>query len=123
LTPQALARTDGLAAQTALQSSTLAARQTPAWIWLRSDDNSRRAQLESGRAYLRLDLAAAGLGLAIQPNSQLLQEFPQMDALYQRFHAEAEVAAPARVQMLARLGYAERPEPAPRRALTHIVRA
>jgi len=63
------------------------------------------------------------LGASIQPNSQVLQEFHEMRQLYQSFHREVEVAEPARVQMLARIGYATRPNPAPRRAVASVVRA
>jgi hypothetical protein len=118
-----LRRTDGVSATTVIDSSIAAAEATHAWAWLRSDDNSRRSQIEAGRAYLRTDLAAASLGLAIQPNSQVLQEFPEMAELYGRFHTEVGVAQPSRVQMLVRLGYAGRPDPAPRRPLDRLVRA
>lgn len=118
-----LRRTDGVAAKAAVDASIEAATQTHAWAWLVSSDNSRRTQIEAGRAYLRTDLAAAQLDLAIQPNSQVLQEFESMAAQYRNFHAEVGVAAPARVQMFVRLGYAARPGPAPRRTLQRIVRA
>jgi hypothetical protein len=123
LDPAALRQTDGVAAKTAIDSSVKAAQNTPAWAWLTSADNSRRTQIEAGRAYQRVDLAAALLGLAIHPNSQVLQEFEAMRALYERFHAEVGVAQPGRVQMFVRLGYAARPEPSPRRALGRVVRA
>jgi hypothetical protein len=120
--PAALRSTDGIAATRAIDDSNAAARHTHAWVWLVSAGNSRRDQIESGRAYMRLALAAAASGLAMQPNSQVLQEFPQMSSLYRAFHLEVGVAEPARVQMLARVGYAERPDPAPRRDLARIVR-
>ena len=100
-----------------------AAQNTHAWAWLASADNTRRSQIEAGRAYMRTDLAAASLGLAIHPNSQVLQEFPEMAGLYSSFHKEVGVAQAARVQMFVRLGYASRPDPAPRRPLNRLVRA
>lgn len=115
--------TDGIAANSAIDSSLEAAMHTHAWAWLRSEDNSRRTQIEAGRAYLRADLAAASLGLAIHPNSQVLQEFDEMAVLYRRFHEEVAVTQPARVQMFVRLGVASRPDPAPRRPLARLVRA
>jgi hypothetical protein len=117
-----LRSTDGVAAKTAVDTSIDAARNTHAWAWLISADNSRRSQIEAGRAYMRTDLAAASLGLAIQPNSQVLQEFPEMAALYDNFHREVGVSHPSRVQMFVRLGYASRPEPAPRRPLDRLLR-
>ena len=118
-----LRKTDGVAAKTAVDTSVDAAQNTHAWAWLISADNSRRSQIEAGRAYLRTDLAAASLGLAIQPNSQVLQEFPEMAELYSSFHKEVTVTQPSRVQMFVRLGYASRPDPAPRRPLNRLVRA
>jgi len=123
LSPERVMKTDGVAARTAIDSSVDAARHTHAWAWLRSADNSRRTQIEAGRAYLRTDLAAAQLGLAIHPNSQVLQEFASMSALYRQFHDEVGVTQPARVQMFVRLGYAARPDPAPRRPVGQLVRA
>ena len=119
----ALHNTDGIAARRAIKESTDAANHTHAWMWMVSADNSRRSQLEAGRAYMRVDLTAASLGLAIQPNSQVLQEFEAMRLAYQDFHREVEVKEPARVQMLARIGYADRPSPAPRRSVASVVRA
>jgi len=123
LNRNSLRKTDGMAAQRAVKDSIAAANGTRAWLWLASADNSRRSQLEAGRAYVRVDLAAATLGAAIQPNSQVLQEFAEMQPLYRKFHGEVDVVEPARVQMLARIGYATRPDPAPRRAVEKIVRA
>ena len=118
-----LMRPDGIAATRAVTGSTEAARSTRAWIWLTSADNTRRSQLEAGRAYMRLDLQAARSGLAIHPNSQVLQEFSVMSPAYAAFHREVGIAAPAHVQMLARLGYADRPGAAPRRSIANVVRA
>jgi hypothetical protein len=118
----ALRDTGGVAARRAIEGSIDAATHTHAWGWLSSADNSRRLQIEAGRAYLRADLAAAQLGLAIHTNSQVLQEFEAMSTLYRQFHDEVGVRAPARVQMLVRLGHAARPGPAPRRPLARFVR-
>jgi hypothetical protein len=75
----------------------------------------------NGRAYMRLDLTAAANNLAIQPNSQILQEFELMRGTYETFHRAVAVLQPARVLMLARIGYAARPDPAPRRPLDSLL--
>ncbi|GLQ21115.1 Acg family FMN-binding oxidoreductase [Algimonas porphyrae] len=82
--------------------------------WLASQDNSRAGQLSAGRDWLRLHLAATRAGIALQPLSQVLQEFPEMDALYTALHSHMGVSVPARVQGLFRLGYADAPGPSPR---------
>ncbi|QTD55036.1 Acg family FMN-binding oxidoreductase [Parasphingorhabdus cellanae] len=88
--------------------------KTSSFGWLTSPGNSRAMQLQSGVAWVRINQAAAMLGLAMHPVSQILQEFPEMAALYDRYHDYVAVAAPARVQGFFRFGYAATPEPSPR---------
>ena len=89
-------------------------RNTSSFGWLISADNSRKAQLQSGAAWVRINQAATALGLAMHPVSQILQEFPEMAALYDQYHDYVGVSAPARVQGFFRFGYAAVPEPSPR---------
>ncbi|HEV7267835.1 MAG TPA: hypothetical protein VGN83_23455 [Falsiroseomonas sp.] len=86
---------------------------TPAYLWLDTPGNGRAAQLATGRDWLRVNLAATGLGLAVHPVSQTLQEFPAMQGPYAGIHA-ALAPDGSRVQMLARLGYAGPVPPTPR---------
>jgi hypothetical protein len=97
-------------------------KATPAMLWLTSADNSRRAQLDSGRAYMRAALAVAGLGLSLHPVSQALQEFPEMANHREQAHRLLQVAEPARVQMLCRLGHGPSVDPSPRRPLQALLR-
>ena len=85
-----------------------------AFGWLSTDGNSRSDQLNVGAGWLRLHLAATQVGLAMHPLSQVLQEFPEMSALFEEFHDFVDVRQPARVQGLFRFGYAKFPAPAPR---------
>lgn len=87
---------------------------TSSFGWLISADNSRTTQLQSGSAWVRINQAATALGLAMHPVSQILQEFPEMAELYDRYHDYVGVSAPARVQGFFRFGYAAVPEPSPR---------
>lgn len=77
---------------------------TPAYAVLTSADNSRVAQIEAGRRWLRLNLATTGMGLSLHPVSQALQEYPEMAEHYRTAHG---LLAPEgqTVQMLGRLGY------------------
>jgi len=88
------------------------------FVWINTRGNSRIAQIDAGRAYLRIALAVTGLGLSMQPMSQALQEYDAMQAHYQKLHALLTGGGDERVQMLARLGYAKTVEPAPRWAMT-----
>jgi hypothetical protein len=97
---------------------------TPAFFWLVTEGNDRKTQVNAGRAYVRAQLAATAHGLAMQPLSQALQEYPEQAQTYAAIH-ELLDAPTARftVQMWARLGYAPAVEPAPRRGLeAHIIR-
>lgn len=85
-----------------------------AFGWLSTPRNSRGDQLRAGADWVRLNLAATKLGMAMHPLSQVLQEFPEMAELYTEFHAEVGMSEPARVQGLFRFGYAKYPKAAPR---------
>lgn len=99
------------------------AQSAMAHAWLVTPDNSRISQLRTGFDYLRLNLQATAQGLALHPMSQLLQEYPEMTELQARAFRLLGVDAPARVQMLVRLGHAAAPGPSPRRPVGDIVAA
>lgn len=91
-----------------------------AFGWLLTEDGSRTAQLDAGRAYVRLNLMATQLGLGIHPWSQALQEYPEMQDLYREAHDQ--IGDSQRIQMLFRIGYARPIIPTPRRGLeAHLV--
>ncbi len=85
-----------------------------AYAWIASDGNGRRQQIETGGAYVRLNLKATELGLSMHPISQALQEYPEMAGAYDEIHGLLGVRPPRRVQMLARLGYGPDIEASPR---------
>jgi hypothetical protein len=88
-----------------------------------TSDNSRATQVNAGRAYVRVQLAATAQGLVMQPLSQALQEYPEMKAPYAQIHRLLGAEAPGHtVQMWARVGYAPSAKPAPRRRLVDIIR-
>ncbi len=82
-------------------------------VWLVTDDNSRETQIAAGGDWLRINLAATGLGLGFQPLSQALQEFPEMAVPYRQVH---DRLAPdgGTVQMLSRIGYGSEAGKSPR---------
>ena len=55
---------------------------TPSCMWLTTSDNTRTTQVNAGRAYVRVQLAAAALGLRMHPLSQALQEYPEQEKNY-----------------------------------------
>lgn len=97
---------------------------TPGFVWMVTPDNSRVAQIESGRAWARVQLAATAQGLAMQPLSQALQEYAEQKQVYADIHKLAGATrAGETVQMWARVGYAPAVEPAPRRKLQDFIKA
>ena len=69
-----------------------------------------------------MNLAATGLGLAVQPISQGLQEFAEVRGPYAEMQA-AIAPDGAHMQMLARLGYAGPVPPTPRWPVESRIRA
>ena len=86
---------------------------TPAFAVIVTPANDRVAQIGAGRDWMRLNLATTGMGLALHPVSQALQEYPELAGAHARAHA---LLAPEgeTVQMLGRLGYGPQTAPSPR---------
>lgn len=87
---------------------------TQAFAWLATPDNRRISEIKAGADWLRIHLAATRAGLAFQPLSQVLQEFPEMSKLYAEAHNLLEVRKPNVIQGLFRVGYAKPPLASPR---------
>lgn len=96
-----------------------ALRNTPAFVWVVSAGNTRQLQVESGRGYVRMQLAAHGAGLSMHPASQALQEYPEMAKQNGALKQVLDLGPEQTVQMLARIGYGPDVDPAPRWPLDH----
>jgi len=83
------------------------------FAWITADENTRLSQIEAGRNWVRMNLAAQQIGLCIHPLSQILQEFPEMVEPYQAIRAKLGVPDGV-VHMLGRLGYTKFPAASPR---------
>lgn len=116
---------DSLEIKEQLERFNTAMATTPACIWLSSDRNDRSTQLQTGRAYVRLQLAATGQGLSMHPLSQALQEYPEQAPHYKAIHQQVGATKLGQtVQMWTRLGYGEATGPSPRLGLeAHLVKA
>lgn len=96
---------------------------TPAFLWMITADNDRKTQVDAGRAYARVQLAATAHGVVMHPLQQALQEYPEQAEPHAEIRRLLEVTEPSQtVQMWARVGFAPPVEPAPRRGLAaHLV--
>ncbi|WP_412552691.1 Acg family FMN-binding oxidoreductase [Shimia sp. MIT1388] len=82
-------------------------------IWLVTETNTREDQITAGQNWVRVNLATTALGLGLQPLSQVLQEYPEMDSPYQTVHNRLAPNG-GTVQMLGRIGYGPQVAPSPR---------
>ena len=94
----------------------------PALVWIITPGNARTDQIEAGRQYVRANLQAAKLGLAMHPMSQSLQEYKEVAGPHHAVHKLLGARGGQRVQMLARVGYGPTIGPSPRWPVdSHIV--
>ncbi len=82
-------------------------------VWLVTAGNTRFDQIATGADWLRVNLAARAAGVAFQPLSQALQEYPEMAGMFGDLHARLAPTG-GTVQMLARIGYGPEVAPSPR---------
>ena len=106
-------------------------RSAMGFVWLSTDtarhaaaNTTRHAEVQAGRAYMRLQLKATELGLQMHPMSQAAQEFAEMKPHFDKLH-RLLVDRPAHeetVQMFCRIGYCADQEHTPRRGVDAIIR-
>jgi hypothetical protein len=109
LTRDAFADRGSPAFRLMMQATLSVIAATPCFVWLTTRGNGRVQQLEAGRDWLRLDLAANAAGLGIHPLSQGLQEFPEMEPMHAAMRRGTGVAPGERIQMFGRLGHPAAP--------------
>jgi hypothetical protein len=95
---------------------------TPGFLWMVSEGNDRVTQVNAGRAFMRVHLAATAQGVALQPLQQALQEYAKQAQTHAQIRRLLGADAPGQtLQMWARVGYAPQVPPAPRRALDAFI--
>lgn len=94
------------------------------WVWLVTRGNARHQQVEAGRSFVHMQLAATKEGIALHSMSQALQEFPEMREQFLGLHHDLGTDPQTQtIQMLARIGYAQSTAPTPRRKLGDLIRS
>lgn len=86
-----------------IDATRLSVDSTPAYAMIVSNDNSRVSQVRAGMVYSRLVLTGHSLGLAMQPLSQALEEYPEMKAPYDGIKRDYAPGG-GTIQMLFRFG-------------------
>lgn len=84
------------------------------YVYVKTNGNARKDQIAAGRDYVRLNLKATELGIAMRPVSQALQEYKEVEPHYLGVRKELGIAASETLQMLALVGYGTKPDPSPR---------
>lgn len=113
-----------LASKRMRESVVSLANSAMGWVWLVTRGNSRSQQVEAGRAFVRMQLAATKQGIALHPMSQALQEFPEMREEFLGLHQDLGTDPQTQtIQMLARVGYAQDTPPTPRRKLNDLIKS
>ena len=84
------------------------------FVFVKTAGNSRKDQIAAGRDYVRINLKATEMGVAMQPWSQSLQEFPEVAEQFNAIRGVLGIAGNETLQMFARIGYGEKPNPSPR---------
>ena len=92
------------------------------YIFVKTPGNSREDQIAAGRSYVRMNLKATELGISMHPLSQALQEFDEVSGQYAELRDELGVKPDETLQMFARIGYGEQPNPSPRWAYETRIR-
>ena len=91
------------ATKTFISSTQTSVDNTPAYAMIVTSGNSRTQQVEGGMLYSKLVLTGHTLGLAMQLLSQVLEEYPEMQAPYTAFKQQYAPSG-GTVQMLFRVG-------------------
>ncbi len=122
MSPKALSDHDQAAFKQGLKMYLAGIETANSFFWITTPGNSRYDQIATGRAYARANLKAAELGLAVHPLSQALQEYPEMAEQLAKVHRALNIQSPARLQMLARIGYGKARTQSPRWSLESRVK-
>ena len=92
-----------------IKSTRTSVENTPAYLLLTTKNNTRTSQVEAGMLYSSYILKAHSLGLAMQPLSQALEEYMEMNTVYEKIHSQ--YGNGGTIQMLLRVGYPKQPVP------------
>jgi hypothetical protein len=76
-------------------------------IIFKTNTNTMLDWVLSGRDYARFNIAIAKMGIVTHPYNQVIQEYPEMEALQKEFKELAGIKPGEKTQMIVRIGRAE----------------
>lgn len=94
-----------------------------AFGWISTKGNTHTDQVKAGRTYERVCLKATEIGIAVQPFSQILCEYPEMEETRGELRDYMGISPTHTLQMIFRAGYADRVPHTPRRTDGGFIRA
>ncbi|MCY6960176.1 Acg family FMN-binding oxidoreductase [Clostridium brassicae] len=86
-----------------IKSTENVVENTSAYVMIISNNNNRVQQVKSGMLYSRLILAAHSEGIVVQPVSQVLEEYSEMEKQYNKIH-EQYAPKGSTIQLFIRIG-------------------
>ncbi len=84
------------------------------YVFVKTSGNTRADQIKAGRSYVRMNLKATELDISMHPLSQSLQEYDEVALQYELIRKMLKLEKQETLQMFARIGYGEKPNPSPR---------
>jgi len=78
-------------------------------VFFQTDTNTPLDWVKTGRGYARFHLASTEFGMYLHPYSQVLQEYPEMDDLREKFNRFFDMPETGKVQMAVRIGRGKKP--------------
>lgn len=120
LTRESALDTSSTAYQQGIDATLAPLSTAMAHLWTVTKTNTRQDQINAGRDWVRINLAATAQGLGLHPLSQSLQEYEEVKPYYNQIHKRLAPEG-GTVQMLVRLGYAAQPSRSPRWSLSEKI--
>jgi hypothetical protein len=115
-------RIDAFLKETLIRLARQQAATATAYGWITTTGNLRIEQLNAGRAFERVALTAALLGLSLQPMNQILSDCPGMEDLRHGLYDFLGIPDTRTIQMFFRIGYADHVPHTSRRPAEAIIR-
>lgn len=115
-------RRDALLKETLITGARRQASTAAGFGWITTPGNLRVEQIRAGRAFERVALTAASLGLSFQPMTQILSDTPGMEDLRYTLYDVLGIPETRTIQMLFRMGYAPEVPGTPRYGVETVVR-